>query len=349
MRGTGLALVATVSALILAGILGALVYANHREDRLAPHTTIAGIDVGGRDAAAARALLDQRMGTVARAPLTLTFRRRSLAVDPARRLSARFDSRGLVAEALRRGRDGNPIGRALRDLTGNDGGIHLPLRVTYSGAALTRLVEQMRAIVGHPARAADVDFTRSGLHTTPARNGIAVRPLALRRAIVAALERPGAGRRIAVPFRITHRSRRTVAAIKRRYPWLIGVSRPGKELRLYRHLRLVKTYKIAVGRTGHRTKPGRYKILSKIKNPPWKTPDEDWVPPRLRGKLIPPDSPDNPIEARWLGFAEGLGIHGTTDIASLGERASHGCIRMSVPDVKDLFRRVKIGTPVFIV
>jgi lipoprotein-anchoring transpeptidase ErfK/SrfK len=50
-----------------------------------------------------------------------------------------------------------------------------------------------------------------------------------------------------------------------------------------------------------------------------------------------------------MGFHDGEGIHGTDDIASLGSAASHGCIRMSVPDVKELFRRVPLHTPVFIV
>ena len=43
------------------------------------------------------------------------------------------------------------------------------------------------------------------------------------------------------------------------------------------------------------------------------------------------------------------GIHGTPDAASIGYSASHGCIRMRIPDAEWLFQHVKIGTPVFIV
>jgi lipoprotein-anchoring transpeptidase ErfK/SrfK len=348
MRRFRLALFATVSALLLAGVLGSLVYADHREDRLAPHTTVAGVDIGGLRADPARTLLERRLGAATRRPLTLAHGDRRFVVTPAE-LLARFDSQGLVEEALRRGRRGNVFGRALRDLTGRDAGIDLPLRVTYAQAAVARVAARLARAVDRPARAADVDFTRRGLRLSPARSGLAVQTAALRRAIVAALEAPGARQEIEVPVRVTTRPRRTIAELRRRYPLLIGVSRPTKELRLYRHLRLVETYEIAIGQSGYKTKAGRYKIISKLKNPVWKPPDEKWVPPRLRGTLVPPGSPDNPIEARWLGFKNQLGIHGTDDIKSLGTRASHGCIRMSVPDVKELFRRVKIGTPVLIV
>jgi lipoprotein-anchoring transpeptidase ErfK/SrfK len=37
-----------------------------------------------------------------------------------------------------------------------------------------------------------------------------------------------------------------------------------------------------------------------------------------------------------MGFDGAAGIHGTDDIASLGTAASHGCIRMAIPDVKEL-------------
>ena len=47
--------------------------------------------------------------------------------------------------------------------------------------------------------------------------------------------------------------------------------------------------------------------------------------------------------------APGVGIHGTPDAASIGYSASHGCVRMRIPEAEWLFERVWIGTPVFIV
>ena len=48
------------------------------------------------------------------------------------------------------------------------------------------------------------------------------------------------------------------------------------------------------------------------------------------------------------GLLLGPGNPRTEDIASLGETASHGCIRMSIKDVKELSDEVKEGTPVFV-
>jgi lipoprotein-anchoring transpeptidase ErfK/SrfK len=49
-----------------------------------------------------------------------------------------------------------------------------------------------------------------------------------------------------------------------------------------------------------------------------------------------------------MGIYNGAGIHGTTDVGSLGSAASHGCVRMSIPDVEDLYDRVDVGTPVYV-
>jgi lipoprotein-anchoring transpeptidase ErfK/SrfK len=49
-----------------------------------------------------------------------------------------------------------------------------------------------------------------------------------------------------------------------------------------------------------------------------------------------------------MGLADGVGIHGTSEDWSIGSDASHGCIRMHVWDVKELYARVSVGTPVLI-
>jgi hypothetical protein len=81
-------------------------------------------------------------------------------------------------------------------------------------------------------------------------------------------------------------------------------------------------------------------------NPWWRPPDSDWA----KGlKPIPP-GPGNPLGTRWMGLdASGVGIHGTPDAASIGYSASHGCIRMYIPDATWLFDHVRIGTSVLIV
>jgi lipoprotein-anchoring transpeptidase ErfK/SrfK len=64
--------------------------------------------------------------------------------------------------------------------------------------------------------------------------------------------------------------------------------------------------------------------------------------------VIPGGVPENPLKARWLGIYDGAGIHGTDATYSIGSNASHGCIRMLIPDVIELYDQVPVGAPVYI-
>src|SRR5437588_9818175 len=107
-----------------------------------------------------------------------------------------------------------------------------------------------------------------------------------------------------------------------------------------------KTYIIAVGQKGLETPAGVYEINDKQIDPSWHVPNSPWAG-ALAGRIIPP-GPDDPLKARWMGFVDGAGIHGTDDLAWLGTAASHGCIRMSIPDVINLSDQTPLGAPVFV-
>lgn len=117
------------------------------------------------------------------------------------------------------------------------------------------------------------------------------------------------------------------------------------QLYLYRDGQLVKSYPVAVGQPKYPTPTGSYVVTSMQMNPTWLPPDSDWA---KDAKPIPPGI-DNPLGTRWIGTsAPGVGIHGTPDDSSIGTYASHGCIRMHIYDVEDLYSRVVIGLPVII-
>ena len=116
-------------------------------------------------------------------------------------------------------------------------------------------------------------------------------------------------------------------------------------LYLYRDGKLVKSYPVAAGQPAYPTPTGSYVVTSMIMNPTWLPPNSDWA---KDAKPIPPGM-DNPLGTRWIGTsAPGVGIHGTPDDSSIGTYASHGCIRMHIYDVEDLYPRVVIGMPVII-
>ena len=139
----------------------------------------------------------------------------------------------------------------------------------------------------------------------------------------------------------------TYKGLLRKYGTVLTVDRDNFTLRLFKRLKLRKRYGIAVGMAGLETPPGLYAIQDKQVDPAWHVPNSAWAG-SLAGQVIPGGAPNNPLKARWLGIANGVGIHGTAEDWSIGTRASHGCIRMHVSDVVDLFPRVPVGTPVLI-
>jgi len=70
----------------------------------------------------------------------------------------------------------------------------------------------------------------------------------------------------------------------------------------------------------------------------------------LAGTVVPP-GPSDPLKARFMSFDGGAGIHGIdpSEYGTIGHTASHGCIRMTIPDVIDLYSKVSVGVPVYII
>ncbi len=127
---------------------------------------------------------------------------------------------------------------------------------------------------------------------------------------------------------------------------MVVIRRGSNRLFLYDHGRFVKRFTVATGQAAYPTPLGDYEIIIKERDPTWNPPDSDWA---KDAKPIPP-GPGNPLGTRWMGISSpAVGIHGTPDAASLGYSASHGCIRMAIPDAEWLFEHVEVGTPVFIV
>jgi lipoprotein-anchoring transpeptidase ErfK/SrfK len=311
-------------------------------DRIADGIRVGSVDVGGLDEAAARAKVAAAIAPAIRRPVTLTYHSQRFVLHPAA-ANVRLDVAETVDAAHERGRAGNPFGRVFG---GGEVDATVAPRVAYSRSKLQAFVDRVVQRVDRDARDADIAWHHGKLQRTHARNGVRTRRPQLVAALVSRLGSTGR-RAFQVPVTITDRPDRTLGDLAKRYPTVIAVDRDSKQLRLYKRLKLAHKYRIAVGRAGLETAAGRYKIQQKDVNPAWHVPNSSWAGD-LAGKTIPPGDPQNPLEARWMGFHDGQGIHGTADIASLGTAASHGCIRMSVPDVKQLFRRVKVGTPVFL-
>ena len=316
-----------------------------RSDEIAEGIRIGKVDVGGMSTDEAsdrvRAELVQDVGR----PVRLAYGPQRFVLRPkGTSIAIRVDVDATVAAARDRGREGNAFSRVFG---GGEVKATVPARVTYSREALDEFVARVAERVDRQARDADIDVRDGKLARTRARSGVTVKRDELRAALARRLtgEARGTGT-VKIAVTVSERPDRTLADLQKRYPRVIGIDRDAKILRLYRNLRLEHKYEIAVGKQGFESSAGRYEIEDKQVDPAWHAPNKPWAG-ALAGQTIPAGDPRNPLEARFMAYHDGEGIHGTKDLASLGTTASHGCIRMAPKDVRELYDEVKVGTPVF--
>jgi lipoprotein-anchoring transpeptidase ErfK/SrfK len=332
---------------MVAGSIAVYAYDASRDDLIADGITVGGIHVGGMRAAEARATIEDQLTQPLQKPLVVKHGQERFKLT-AEQAKLHVAAERMVQDALEKSREGNVISRTIRGLTGDDPEeATLPARVSYSQDAVDALVKKVEGAVNQPAQNAEVTFSGTSLGTVDGQDGVAVKTANLRRAIKAELVLPHADRKVEVSTRVTQPDV-TRDELASQYPVVVTVNRSSYELRLWKNLQLVKTYPIAVGQVGLETPAGLYHVQNKAVDPAWTMPNSDWVAPADRGKVIPGGSPENPLKARWLGIYAGAGIHGTDDIASLGTAASHGCIRMAIPDVVELYDQVPVSAPVYI-
>jgi len=279
---------------------------------------VAGVDLSGMTREAAIGAVEARFAQ----PLRFSFRTKTWQVTP----------RQLSAKAF--------VGRAVtRALTAQPGS-KVPLAVRINQWRIRTYVSKLDRVRSRAPRNTRLYLRNLRPRFTKPRSGWSVRELRMRSAIGHALRLHTRG-----PIELaveTVRPRITPAS----YSSIIVLRRGSHALALYRRTAFVRRFGVAVGQPVFPTPIGRFSIVVRARHPWWYPPDSDWA----AGLEPVPPGPGNPLGTRWMGLsASGVGIHGTPDAASIGYSASHGCIRMRIPDAEWLFERVSIGTPVFIV
>ena len=339
--------ISLLASVVLVGSSAAALqrYDASRSGLIVEGTTIGGVDVGGMSEEEALAAVRRELGARLEQPLALTYRNRRFELDPAL-VKVTTNADELVRAAVAESGEGNFLQRSFRELTGSAEVAEYELDVGYSAAAVGRVVAGVRRELDRAARDADVAASFAGVRVTPSTVGVTVRTRALRDAIAESLVSAEASRALAIPTQVL-KPKVTTKELTDRYSHFIAISRGRRELRFFVNQKLVKTYRVGIGAAGFETPAGLYEIESMAANPAWWVPDKAWAGD-LAGKVIKGNDPDNPIKARWMGFHDGAGIHGTADEASIGTAASHGCIRMTVRDVIDLYDRVPLHTPLSI-
>jgi lipoprotein-anchoring transpeptidase ErfK/SrfK len=335
-----------VAVVLVAVLAAAYVYDHSRSDLIAPGVRAAGVDVGGLRADKARAVLERDLPRQLERSITVTaaghhYRIATASAHP------RIDIDGLVKRAEARSRSGWFAGRAVDGITGARVNADVSAPVTYSHRTLNALAARVAAKVDRTAVDASVKPSTNGLTQVRSHSGRRLDAAALQAGLAYAVTHPGDPRRVQASVTVTH-PHVTTSQLAAKYPNYIIVDRGGFKLRYYHHLQLAKTYSIAVGMQGLETPAGLYDIQWKQVNPPWYVPNSSWAG-SLAGQTIPP-GPRDPLKARFMAFNGGAGIHGIdpSEYGTIGHDASHGCVRMTIPDVIDLYKRVPVHTPVYV-
>ncbi len=279
---------------------------------------VAGVDVGGRSSESARALVHRAFS----GPIRIRYGTESWRVSP-----QSLGVQSSVDEAVTRALHARP-------------GREVKLRVAFSRRAIRAYVRYLNgryAVEPEDARLIGTNGLRPVI--ADGKPGRRVARWLMEARIARALRSPG---------------RRTIALAtkpvlpeitRKTYGSIVVVGRASHRLRLFDGPRLVREFGVATGQAEFPTPLGVFTIASMQRNPWWIPPKSDWA---KDAKPIPP-GPGNPLGTRWMGLNQfAVGIHATPDAASIGYSASHGCIRMRIPDAEWLFEQIDVGTPVLI-
>jgi len=280
--------------------------------------TIAGVSVGGLTADEARATVRSFFVR----PVTFTFRGRTKTSTPWW-VGASAGVESAIANAL-----------------AADPGQAVALPVRFDRTKLRAFVARLaRAWYRPPVNSrARLSYLRPTI--TRARVGYRLKQYPTRTLVRAAFAAHERGP-IATPYRVLQ-----PRITRSNFGPVIVIRRASHRLYLYKGSHYWTTFGVAVGMSQYPTPLGSFHIATKQRNPWWYPPSAAWA---AGASPIPP-GPGNPLGTRWMGLSRGgVGIHGTPDSASIGYSASHGCIRMRIPEAEWLFERVYVGTPVFIV
>jgi len=342
MRHKSFIVVATLLIVLVGGAAAAYAYDSSNRNTIADGVTVAGVDVGGMTAAQARSRLQEQVAAPLQKPVVVTHGAKRYMLS-AKDAGVQADIGGMVSKALGASRDGSLVTRVYRDVSGGSKDTQVPAAVGYSKSAASGLVARVAKNLSRPAKDASISFP--SFAEVAAKDGMSVDTAKLRSAVNAAVTDPD-HRTIAAPTE-TIKAKVTKDQLAKKYPAVLVLDRSAFRLKLYKNLKMTKAYTVAVGKQGLETPAGLYHIQNKGVNVPWNVPNSSWAG-SLAGTTVPGGSPDNPLKARWMGIFAGAGIHGTDETASLGSAASHGCVRMAIPDVIELYPQVPVQTPIYI-
>jgi lipoprotein-anchoring transpeptidase ErfK/SrfK len=342
VRGAGrvtLALTLGGVALLGGAAYGAYQYDAANSDRILPGVEVADVDVGGMTRSEAVTALTDAADRWLERKIQVRAADKAWYVTP-EELGTTADVEAKVDAALAVSDEFAWPARLFRRLFDRPVGRSMDFEFAIEESQLDRFVDVVAgAIQVSPVNAA-VTFDGGEIRLMKPKAGRALRPAPSRDALMEAI---GDGEDV-VEFAVRTMKPRVTA---KELGHTIVVRLSENKLYLYEGVKLRKAYPVATGSPGFPTPQGEWTVVDKVANPSWTNPAPDgW------GADLPrfiPAGPGNPLGTRALYLnAPGIRIHGTYSTSSIGTYASHGCIRMFLSDVEELFEIVEVDTPVLI-
>lgn len=330
--------IACIAFLLSAGAAVAVAQDFVERDTLPPGSAVAGVRLDGAPLEVARDTLARGIVAPLDDPITVVCGDTSVQVRPAQ--FVRIDLDDTLKHLTRTKAEAGLARRIAAKVSGERYGSAVPAQLRIDRTALDAWVADLASKVGTPAVDATLVVEARRLVAVPEQPGFSIDPRSAADALAIALAAHQT--RVELPVeRIEPRVTRDDLGTA------ILVRRADRRLFLYEDGRLVKEYRVAVGAPGFPTPRGRFVIVRKRYMPSWGNPGSAWAADMP--KYIPP-GPNNPLGTRALDLnAPGIRIHGTNKDYSIGQAASHGCMRMHRWDIEDLYERVSVGAPVIII
>jgi len=341
-------IVSAVAVLVLGGLAVAVaIFDAQSKDKIADGIKIGTVDVGGMTAPEARAAVQKELVAPLDKPIKVKYDGQTWRLS-AEKADIKADVDAWVDDAVARSKSGNVFQHAWREATGGKVNATIAAEVTYDEKAVKDFIARIKEDVDTEPVDATLEYSDTSLTGTQSRDGTVLRANKLLRKITRNITAAD-GKRTFKAKVAEVEPKVSTEDLAEQYPVVLTVDREAFKLRLFKGLKLVKTYDVRVGQQGLETPAGLYHIQNKAVDPAWNVPYSDWTGD-LAGKVIPGGTPENPLKARWMGIFDGAGIHGIDPSAygTIGTAASHGCVGMRIPDVEELYDQVPVGAPIYI-
>ena len=338
---------ACLIVLVPAAAFATLAWADkYGSEKIPEGVRVAGIHVGGLTQDQAIRRVTDRLAAPAGRPVRVRVGDDRFALSSST-AGVRLRVGDAVRSAYDEGRGGNLIERGWRSLVGGSVNYEQPLDVELDRARVRSFVANIHDNVSRAPVNAELELSVTHIAVSEAAPGrrLADRDQLVKRVTDALLD-PRADRTLKAGTDVIDPDV-TSEEVWAANETVITVSRDEKTARVFKRGDVVQSYRVAVGEPKYPTPIGHYTVQGKQVDPPWNVPNSDWAG-ELAGTTVPGGAPENPLKARWIGFNGSVGFHGTSSVDSLGRAASHGCVRMAVGDVIDLYERVDVGTPVLV-